>query len=54
MPVYQQIAARATALREQELSDRRIGQELGVEPKTAVKAIAWFAESPIVKKSPSA
>jgi hypothetical protein len=42
VPIYQQIAARATQLREQGLSDRRIGQELGVDPKTAVKAIDWL------------
>jgi orotate phosphoribosyltransferase-like protein len=43
-PVYQQIAARATELRDQGLSDRQIGQELGVDPKTAVKAINWLTK----------
>jgi DNA-binding transcriptional regulator YhcF (GntR family) len=41
-PVYQQIAARAIELRERGLSDRRIGQEIGVDPKTVIKAIQWL------------
>jgi hypothetical protein len=42
VPVFQQIAEKAAELHAQGLSNRAIGRELGVDPKTAVAAIAWL------------
>jgi DNA-binding NarL/FixJ family response regulator len=42
VPVFQRIASKAAELRAQGLSDRAIGRELGVDPKTVAKAVAWF------------
>ena len=41
VPVFKRIASRATELRTQGLSDRAIGRELGVDPKTAHKAYSF-------------
>jgi hypothetical protein len=44
-PLFQQIAARASALHKEGLSDRAIGRALGVDQKTAAKAIRWLDQS---------
>ncbi len=41
-PIYRRIARKASQLRELGLSDRMIGNRLGVTDKTAAKAIRWL------------
>jgi hypothetical protein len=44
-PVYQQIAGKASHLRELELRDREIAARLGVTDKTVTKGIRWLQKT---------